>query len=232
MKINKTKFLGILLILSAALILFLCACGDTADNGENTDAIEEAGADAAEPATEPATPEPTPEPTPRPTRPPPPVFDELIILNCENLDANKLGNKITLSADDPAPGLSSSWVSPGPGDVIFQAVFDPVDVTKGDYMTGALKAWIWCGDLDGIGTGDSQFELCTKTNDVQENNWSWRDQITEVGWNAVYLPWDEARESDPEPDNTSLTYIRIYSVGRTADFKLGRVSIVPYGEIP
>jgi len=228
----KRKYLikTIAFILLSALLFSAPACGENEkpdDAGAGTEAAEEAA-----PATDPTTPEPTPEPTPRPTRPPPPVFEELVILDCATLDANKLGNKITLTDEDPAPGLASSWYSPGPGDVIFQAVFAPVDVTKGDYMTGAVKAWIWCDDLDGLGTGDTQFELCTKTNDAQENNWNWRDQINEVGWNAVYMPWDDARESDPEPDNSSLTYIRIYSVGRTANFKLGRVSIVPYGEIP
>lgn len=238
----KTKFFNknktvVFVVLIAILFLFLivfAGCSEKADDGEVTNAGEnETNLTPSDPET---TPEPTPEPTPRPTRPPPPEFEELIIVSCDTLDTNKLGSKITLDTEDPAPGLTSSWLSPGgskgSGDVIFTMVFNPIDVTQGDYMTGAIKAWIWCNDLDGLGTSDSQFELCTKINDTQENGWSWRDQITEIGWNAVYLPWDEVRESDPEPDNTSLTWIRIYSVGRTADFKLGQVSIVPYSQVP
>ena len=221
--------------------LFLCsfvfaACGETAGDNNTATGGEDNTDSSPAPTPEP-TPEPTtPEPTQRPTRPPPPVFDELVIVSCDTLDFNKLGSRITLTTDDPAPELSSSWFSPGgskgPGDVIFQIVINPIDVTRNDYMTGAIKVWIWCNDLDGLGTSDSQFEFCTKTNDTQENNWNWRDQIETEGWNAVYLPWEDARESDPEPDNTSLTWIRIYSVGRTADFKLGQISLVPYNQIP
>ena len=222
-----------LLLCAAMLALLLAACGEkeeSAENGTQAEGEEPASAEAATPApapTEPPTKAPT-EPRVRPTRP---VFEELVILDCSTLDYNKMG-AVTLTEENPAPGFSASWLSPASaGPEIFKAVFPAVDVTVNDYMTGGVKMVIWCSDSSEAGAGDNQFELATKTNDQQENNWPWIDQI-EDGWNTVYLPWDDVRITEPDPDNTSLTWIRIYSVGREADFMLARVSIVPYEQIP
>ena len=224
----------IALVLCVFMFAFLfAACGEKKDESDDSASVTEAGGEASE--TEATTPAPTEATTPAPTeprtRPTRPVFEELVILDCTTLDYNKIG-AVTLTEENPAPGFTSSWFSPASaGPEIFKAVFPAVDVTVNDYMTGAVKALIWCSDSSEAGAGDNQFELSTKTNDQEENNWSWIDQI-EDGWNTVYLPWDDVRITEPDPDNTSLTWIRIYSVGREADFMLARVSIVPYEQIP
>ena len=227
----KAKKIVALLLLAAAIAILMAACGEKKeDDGSGTEPGEDPGSTAATTAapTE-ATTRPPTEPRTRPTRP---VFEELVIVDCTNLDYSKIG-AVTLTEENPAEGFASSWLSPASvGAELFRAVFPAIDVTVNDYMTGAVKVVIWCSDEDGVGGGDNQFELATKTNDVQENNWAWTDQI-ETGWNTIYLQWEDVR-TDPnsEPDNTSLTWIRIYSVGREADFMLARVSLVPYEQIP
>lgn len=219
----------IALVLCALMLAFLtAACGEKKEDpkaSENTEADLAPETQPTPAPTEPTTKAPT-EPRTRPTRP---VFEELVILDCGTLDYNKIG-AVKLTEDNPAPGFTSSWLSPASaGPEIFKAVFPAVDVTVSDYMTGAVKMVIWCADSGNAGSGDNQFELSTKTNDAQENNWPWTDQL-EDGWNTIYLLWDDVRADDP--DNTSLTWIRIYSVGREADFMLARVSLVPYEQIP
>ncbi|MCL2815586.1 MAG: hypothetical protein FWD23_13375 [Oscillospiraceae bacterium] len=221
----------IALVLCAFMLAFLmAACGEKEESkaSENTEAGDAPATEAPTAApTEPPTKAPT-EPRTRPTRP---VFEELVILDCSTLDYNKMG-AVKLSEENPAPGFTASWLSPASaGPEIFKAVFPAVDVTVNDYMTGAVKMVIWCPDAGEAGSGDNQFELSTKTNDAQENNWPWTDQL-EDGWNTIYLLWDDVRISEPDPDNTSLTWIRIYSVGREVDFMLARVSLVPYEQIP
>ena len=222
------KIIAIILCI-AMLAALMAACGEKKDADAASDSTEEPGdvTEAPTPApTEPTTPKPT-EPRTREKRP---VFEELVILDCSTLDYNKI-SAVKLTEDNPAPGFTASWFSPASaGPEIFKAVYPAIDVTVKDYMTGAVKAVIWCSNADDIG-GENQFELATKTNDQQENNWSWTGQI-ETGWNTIYLLWDDANISEPEPDNTSLTWLRIYSVGRECDFMLARVSIVPYEQVP
>ena len=219
----------LILALLGLVLSSLAACGKDADKdvADNTEEITE--------ALEETTPEPTPAPTPAPTEPRTrgtrPVFEELVIISGDSLEYSKIGG-VSLTTDNPAPGFESSWYSPAStGAEIFKAVFPAIDVTVNDYMTGAIKMIVWCSDEDLMGDSDNQFELSTTTNDQMENNWAWIDQI-ETGWNTVYLTWDDVRISDPEPDNTSLTWIRIYAVGREADLMLAQVSLVPWEQVP
>jgi len=216
--------------LCAGLLAFaLTGCGN-GGSGSTTAATTLAGTTPAQTTTLPTTTLPT---TPAPTTPPPPTFDPVVILSCDTLDYNKMGSQITLTTDTPAPGLTSSWLSPAKNhDVVFNAVIPPFDATQNDYMTGALKLLIWCDDPDGLGGGDNQVEFNTAKADNQENSWQWTDQITQVGWNTVYLMWDDANGAGDPADNTSLTWIRIYAVDRTANFMLGQISIVPYDQVP
>jgi len=204
-------------------------CSSKKDNAATTSATA-SDTSATIPTT--AVPTTTSAPTTIATTEPPPTFADVVVLDCTKPDYNKIGSsiKVQSSAPDPAPGQTAYWYSKASvGDVVLQAVIPPFDATQNNYMTGALKLEVWCSDITLIGT-ENQFEFNTKTNDVDENSWNWTSQITQNGWNTIYLPWDEANVSD-NPDYSALTWIRMYDVGRKCDYAIGSIMVVPISEV-
>jgi len=225
--------------LTAAVIAFIfCIISFTGCNGNTgtsdtaTDTSSTSGTTALATTATTETPTTTEPTTPAPTEPPP-TFTPVVILDCTKSDYNKLGKKMAVQSENPAPptGETAYWFSPASlGDVVMQATIPAFDATQNNYMTGALKVNIWVSDINLMG-GESQFEFNPTQPDVIENGWNWKNQVVQDGWNTVYLPWDQAR-ADGDPDNSSLTWFRMYDVGRTCDYAIGSISIVPISEVP
>ncbi|MCL2772727.1 MAG: hypothetical protein FWD71_05185 [Oscillospiraceae bacterium] len=225
-------------LLSAAMAFILSALaftGCSSSNSQNTAATDTSLAPTISSTVPPTTAVPTTTAaptTPAPTQPPP-TFADAVVLDCTKIDYNKLGSvKVQSATPDPPAGETAYWYSRASiGDVVLQAVIPPFDATQNNYMTGALKVEVWCNDITLMGGSDSQFEFSTTTCDVDENAWNWKNQVTQNGWNTVYLPWDQASVTG-DPDYSALTWLRIYDVGRTCDYAIGSIYVVPLSEVP
>ena len=159
-----------------------------------------------------------------------PLIDEsverLYVSNCDT--ASNVGASVPLFVNTDkrfiqqgAASLRSDAGSRGNGLEIFLFRFgagNALDIS--DYMHGGyLHLWLYVEDIE-IFQGGSM-ELTSSSNcDRQEINWNPVAQITQQGWNEIWLPLSDAATGSSDAfDPENLNFIRLYMI--TADGNYG-----------
>ncbi len=107
---------------------------------------------------------------------------------------------------------------------IFQGKFTSVDLSA--YKSGYLHFYIYCNDIEKIGT-DGQIEITSSgVCDVNEYNWNVTQHITKTGWNEVWLDLYNAGTTGGAPDLSCINYMRIYLLNSTATLYIDYIEFV------
>ncbi len=153
---------------------------------------------------------------------PEPGEPTMMFFNC---DSTADFSGVTLETANVKQGTGAWKHAATPGNpVLAIGSFSPVDITY--YRNGFLHMWVYCSNINGLGT-EGQIEISSSgTSDVNEYAWRLGNYVTKTGWNELWLPMSGAEAYNGMPDFANINYMRIYAVGHSCDFLFDGIEFV------